>query len=79
MRTSPTNTVIAAGSALALLLLIAAIWATDTSTPTQLALTGLLIGIAVAIYAGAAPRRPGERYPREADADQRERMRGRVP
>lgn len=71
---------IVAGGALALLLLIAAIWATDTSTPTQLALTGILIGIAVAIFAGAAPRRPGETLPHRADAEQRERMRNsRVP
>ncbi len=79
MRTSPTNTVIVVGGALALLLLIAAIWATDTSTPTQLALTGILIGIAVAIFAGAAPRRPGETLPHKADAEQRKRMRNQVP
>ena len=42
-----TNTVIAAGSAIALALLIAAVWATDASTPTQLATTGVLVLIAV--------------------------------
>jgi hypothetical protein len=74
-----TNTVIAGGGALALILLIAAIWATDASTPTQLATTGVLILIAVGLYAGAVPRGPGERLPQEMDADQRERMRDRVP
>lgn len=74
-----TNTVIAAGSAIALALLIAAVWATDASVPTQLATTGVLVLIAVGLYAGAVPRPPGERLPQEADADQRERMRDRVP
>jgi hypothetical protein len=78
MRSGP-NTVIAAGGAVALVLLIAAIWATGASLPTQLALTGVLILIAVGILAGAVPRGPGERLPQEADADQRERMRSRVP
>ena len=74
-----TNVVIAAGGAIALLLLIAAVWATDASTPTQLATTGVLVLIAVGLYAGAVPRPRGERLPQEADADQRERMRDRVP
>lgn len=67
------------GGALALLLLIAAIWATDASTPTQLAVTGVLILIAVGVYAAAVPRGPGERRPTEADVDQRERMQDKVP
>jgi hypothetical protein len=78
MRSGP-NTVIALGGAAALVLLIAAIWATDASLPTQLAVTGVLVAIAVGIFAGAVPRGPGERPPQKADADQRERMRNRVP
>jgi hypothetical protein len=74
-----TNTVIAAGGALALLLIVAAVWTTDASTPTQLATTGVLVLIGVGLYAGMVPRRPEERLPQDADADQRERMRNRVP
>jgi hypothetical protein len=33
----------------------------------------------VGLYAGMVPRRPEDRLPQEADADQRERMRNRVP
>ena len=73
------NTLIAGGSAVALLLLVAAVWAADVSTPTALALTGLLVLIAVAALAASSPRGPGDRPPQEADADQRERMRGQVP
>jgi len=79
MRSTPTNTLIAVGSAVAMLLLVAAVWAADISTPAALATTGLLVLIGVALLAGAVPRGGGERHSFEADADQRDRMQGKVP
>lgn len=71
---------IAAGGALALILLIAAVWVTSMSTPTQLALTALLLLIAVGILAVGAPRdSSAQRAPVDQDADQRDRMQDQVP
>ncbi len=74
-----TRTLIAVGAAVALVLLIAAVWVSDLSTPAGLTLTAFLILIAVAILATNATRGPGERPPHESVADQRDRMRDNVP
>ena len=80
MKPLGSNALIAAGGALALILLIAAVWATSMSTPTQLALTGLLVLIAVGILAVGVPRGTSDqRAPVDQDADQRDRMQDRVP
>ncbi len=79
MRSQGTNAVLALGGGLALVLLIAAVWATSMSTATQLALSGLLVLIAVAILAVGMPRGGRGRAPVDNDAEQRERMHDRVP
>jgi predicted small lipoprotein YifL len=74
-----TKTLIAVGAAVALMLLITAVWVSDVSTPAGLTLTALLILIAVAALGMNATRGPGERPPHETVADQRDRMRDKVP
>ncbi len=74
-----TRTLIAVGAAVALVLLIAAVWVSDLSTPAGLTLTALLILGAVAVLGMNATRGPGERSPHESVADQRDRMRDKVP
>jgi hypothetical protein len=79
VRNRSSSALIIAGSAFALLLLILAVWLTGASAPAKLAITALLILGAVTGVAAGANRGPGTSLPVEADADQRERMRGRVP
>jgi hypothetical protein len=74
-----SSSLIVAGSAFALLLLILAVWLTGISAPAKLAVTALLILGAVAGVAASTNRGPGASLPVDADSEQRERMRGRVP
>ena len=74
-----TSPLIAVGGVLALVLLIAAVWTADMSTPAALTLTAFLILAAVAVLGANAARAAGQRPPQEADADQRDRMQDRVP
>jgi len=67
---------VAAGGAIGLVLMIAAVWASDASTATSLALTAVLVLIAAAILASA---RPPNSAPLDSTADQRERMRDTTP
>jgi len=73
------NPLIAIGGAVALVLLIAAVWTADVSTPASLTLTAFLILAAVAVLGANAARAAGQRPPQEADADQRDRMQNKVP
>jgi hypothetical protein len=67
--------VIVAGVALAFALLIAAVWASDTSVATSLALTGGILLVGVGVIAMVIP---GTR-PRDRADDQRDRMKQTTP
>jgi hypothetical protein len=66
---------IIAGVAVAFLLLIGAVWASDASLPTSLALTGGILLVGVGVLAMVVP---SSRFRDQAD-DQRDRMRERTP
>lgn len=70
------NMLVALGGAIGLALMIAAVWASGASTATSLAITALLVLIAVGIIA-AVPAGSGP--PPDSSADQRDRMRDDVP
>jgi hypothetical protein len=66
---------IIAGVVLAFLLLIGAVWASDASLATSLALTGAVVLVGVGTVAFIVPFRP----PPDQSDDQRDRMRQRTP
>lgn len=72
---SSTTRSIVAGSVIAVALLIAAIWTSDASVPTSLALTAVILLGAVLAMATIVPV---TRPPDDAD-DQRDRMRQTTP
>lgn len=75
MERSDSARMIIAGVVLAFLLLIAAVWASDASVATSLALTGGIILVGVGTIATIVPGG----LPRTAADDQRDRMRQTIP
>ena len=75
MEWQDSGRLIKGGVVLAFLLLIGAVWASDASVATSLALTGGIILGGVATIAMIAP---GQR-PRDQADDQRDRMRQTTP
>jgi hypothetical protein len=66
---------IVGGVVLAFVLLIAAVWASDASAATSLALTGIFILVGVGVLAAALPGS----MPWDDSDDQRERMKQTTP
>ena len=64
-----------AGVVLAFLFIVAAVWASDASTATSLAITGAVILVGVGVVATIVP----VRVPRDQADDQRDRMRRQTP
>jgi hypothetical protein len=75
MEAENTRRLILGGVVLAFVLLIAAVWASDASTATSLALTGaiVLVGVGTLTFALPTP------MPWGGAEDQRERMKQTVP
>ena len=67
--------VVVAGVVLAFLFIVAAVWASDASTATSLAITGAVILVGVGVIATVVP----VRVPRDQADDQRDRMRQQTP
>ena len=75
MERSDSARMIIAGVVLAFLLLIAAVWASDASVATSLALTGGILLVGVGTIATIVPVPP----PRGPADDQRDRMKQTIP
>jgi len=72
-----TRTLTTFGAGIGMALLIAAVWTADISVSTGLAMTALLVLVAVALVATA--RGVAAPVPEGTQAEQRERMRTFVP
>jgi len=75
MSHSDSGRTITWGIVAAFALLIAAVWASNASLATSLAVTGGLVLVGVGTLAMVSPERP----PRDATDDQRDRMRNSIP